>query len=148
PRGRKAVGSEPSLSCRAQLGRPPSGLRARADIERLYPQRIADEDDLLGALVHENECEDPVQPSKEPVAPFLPPVYEDFGVRPRAEPVARSLELAPKLELVINLAVEGHPDGSVLIRHGLSASVNIDDAEAAVSQHELRRAGEVLSSTE
>ena len=48
-----------------------------------------------------------------------------------AELVAARDQVLPEFLVVVDLAVEDHPDGPVFVRDGLVAGAEIDDAEAA-----------------
>ena len=43
---------------------------------------------------------------------------------------------------IVNLPVENHPDGPILIRHGLLSAIDIDDAQTSMPQSETSEAGE------
>jgi hypothetical protein len=44
------------------------------------------------------------------------------------------LQLVPQFLVVVDLAVEDHPDGPVLVCHGLLAAIEVDDAEPPHAQ--------------
>jgi len=52
--------------------------------------------------------------------------------------VAERLELAADVRVVVDFAVEAHPDGAVLVRQRLLPGAQIDDAEAAMRQRRVR----------
>ena len=52
-----------------------------------------------------------------------------------AESVAGVLQLAPERKMVVDLAVEGDPNGAVRIGHGLGGGIGkVDDGEPAVGE--------------
>src|SRR5580692_9934042 len=57
-----------------------------------------------------------------------------FSVGVGIEAVSALFEIGTQLWKVVNLAVEDHPDGSILVEHWLVASRQVDDTEAAHSQ--------------
>jgi hypothetical protein len=56
-------------------------------------------------------------------------VREHLGVALRPEAVARGLELAAELAVVVELAVLDDGDAPVLVRQGLVAGLEVDDRE-------------------
>ena len=51
-----------------------------------------------------------------------------------AELMAPGLELAPQIEVVVELAVEHDPDTTVFVRHRLRAALEVHDAEPTVPE--------------
>ena len=56
---------------------------------------------------------------------------DGFGVARCPEGVAALFELAPQLAVVVDLAVEHHPDGAVFVANRLLAGLEVDDAQPA-----------------
>ena len=56
----------------------------------------------------------------------------------RAVDVAVRLELPADVGVVVDLAVEDHPDAAVLVRQRLLAGAEIDDAQAAMGERGVR----------
>src|SRR6185295_12166183 len=76
-----------------------------------------------------------VEPVDDILAPFLVAVDDDFGVRPRHERVAASLELVAQLPKVVNLAIESHADRLPIVQHRLVAELGpIDDRQATMPE--------------
>src|SRR5206468_9908622 len=67
-------------------------------------------------------------------APLLVGVDDRFGVGPGPVAMAAALQVAADLAVVVNLAVEDDPDGTVFIRRRLLTGAQIDDAQSAVRQ--------------
>ena len=68
---------------------------------------------------------------------LLVEVHEHFGVALGGEPVAASLELGPKLAVVVDLAVLDDPDRLVLVADRLIAAREIDDGQASRSEADV-----------
>jgi hypothetical protein len=58
----------------------------------------------------------------------------DLAIAFGPEPVAKRGQLAPQLDIVENLAVEGKPDATVLAGQRLGASCSVDKAQPRVAQ--------------
>src|SRR5919108_1851137 len=119
------------LQNRFQLGgERDSGSRLRV-VHRLDAEPVAREEQLLPALVPDREAEHAAQPLDASRPQLLVEVDDRFGIARGAEDVALLLELVPELAIVVDLAVEHDPDGGVLVRHGLLAAGQVDDAQTA-----------------
>ena len=112
---------------RVELGCERKLARAVAVVERLDPERVAGEHDRPRAGVVDGDREHAAQALPQPRAPLLVPVHEHLGVAPRGEPVARALELAAQLQVVVDLAVLHDDDGAVLVGDRLVAAGQVDD---------------------
>ncbi len=97
--------------------------------ERLDPEAVAREHEPAPRRVPDGDREHAAQALPEPVAPLLVAVDEHLGVGARAERVARRLELAHQLAVVVDLAVLDDDDRAVLVRDRLVAAVEVDDRE-------------------
>src|SRR5580693_7825214 len=53
-----------------------------------------------------------------------------FGVAICGEPMPAAEQVAAEFPIVVDLAVENHPDRFVFIRHGLMTGAEVDNAEA------------------
>ena len=106
--------------------------------ERLDPVAVAAAEQHAAPRVPERERPHPVEAVEAVLAPLLVRVHDDFRVGVRAEAVAVRLELAPQLDEVVDLAVEGDPDRPVLVAERLvSRSREVLDREAARAEHEI-----------
>ena len=108
-------------------------------IDQLDAERIAREHEPPSSGVPDRKPEHAVEALEHLVAPLLVSVDDDLGVRPRAERVAESFQLAPQLQKIVDLAVEHHPDGLVLIGHGLMTAREIDDGEPPKAESDRPR---------
>ena len=71
----------------------------------------------------------------EAVAPVPVRLDDDLGVAGREEPVARPLELAPQLVVVVDAAVEGDRDPELGVDHRLGRPLGqVDDLQATVAE--------------
>src|SRR5690349_8696569 len=103
--------------------------------ERLLPQMIGGQEHAPAALVPEGEGKHPAQAANHVTAPLLITVHNHFSVSVRTKLMASRYQFGAQLLEVVDLAVEGDPDGLILIAHGLMAGGReINDGEAAVLQ--------------
>ena len=61
---------------------------------------------------------------------------DGFGVGMRGEAMAARFEVLAQLGIVVNFAVQHHPQRSIFIRERLMAAGQVDDAQAAKSEAE------------
>ena len=111
----------------------------RWPVQRLDAETIAPEQQVTSGSIPVGESEHPAQPLHAPLAVLLVQVHEDLGIRARREAMPPGDELARELAIVVDLAIRRHPDGGVLVRHGLLAAREIDDAEPAHSHSQRAR---------
>src|SRR5690606_28219862 len=64
-------------------------------------------------------------------AVLLVEVGDDLGVGTGAEVVTARFEITAQFGMVVDLAVEGDPDGVVLVGNRLVAALKVDDAQSA-----------------
>ena len=115
---------------RKQHARPGLG-----PVERLDPEVIARDVNLVRSQVRDHDCEHAIQPAQHAVEPVpLVKVEQHFGVGPAAEPEAGGFELRFEVEGVIDLAVAREDDRARRIHHRLMALVgqvkNLEPMEA------------------
>ncbi len=123
---------------RLRLGAEEHAARQRVVEERLDPQPVAHEQQLLGAAVPDRERVHAVQPLQHADAPREVGAQHDLGVALGPELVPRRRELAPQLAVVVDLAAVG--EGDVLVGdHRLAPALDVDDGEAAVADRGARR---------
>ena len=136
------------LQClRAKPGRAPQagehGLDLRGEDQRvaassveqrLDPQMISRQQDSLALHVVNREREHAVQFSHKVVAELLVRMDEPFGIAVRSKAMAALEQALCQLSVVLDVAIESDPDGSILVGEGLRATVNVDDAQTAVSE--------------
>src|SRR5581483_1762313 len=58
-------------------------------------------------------------------------MHQRFGIAVGDETMAARNQVLPQFLVIVDLAVEYHPNGAVLVRDRLVAGAQIDDAEAA-----------------
>ena len=91
-------------------------------VERLDPEVIARDMNLVRPQVRDHDREHAVQPLQHPLEPVaLVEVEEHFGVGPAAESKAGGFELGFVVEGVIDLAVERDDDRAGRVHHRLMA---------------------------
>ena len=106
-------------------------------VDRLLAEAIAREEQPLAPRVPDGEREHPVDALRKRFAPLLVPVDEHLGVAVAAEHVSVRNQLGAQMQVVVDLAVEGDPDGPVLVRHRLGAGRGeIDDRQAPVAERD------------
>ena len=86
------------------------------------------------AHIPNRQTEHSVQVIEHLLAPLLITVDDDFGIGVRAEHVPVSFQFALQFREVVDFAVEDHPDGFFLVRHGLVTARKVDDGEPAKTQ--------------
>src|SRR5262245_59216820 len=102
----------------------------RCVVQRLDAEAIACEQYPTLPAVPDGEGEHAPQMLHAPGAEILVKVHDGFGVTRRPQLVASGFEQIAQLLVVVDLAVEHDPNGSVFVRNRLVAVVQIDDAEA------------------
>ena len=121
----------------AELAREGELSLPKAGVERLDSEPVAGQDETAPARVPERHIPHPVHALEERLSPLRPAVREDLGVGGGRELVAAGLELGPELDVVVDLAAEGHPHLAVGGRERLMAARReIDDGEPDVAQDE------------
>ena len=110
----------------------PTGLAA--DVQWLFADAVAAQDEPFAVCVPQSESKHPAQPAEEIESLFLVEVNNDLGVRSCAEAVPFGFELLTKGREVIDFAVQDNPQGFVFIGDGLMAARNVNDAEAAYAE--------------
>ena len=118
---------------RLQLGRKRDSAIRRPIVQRLDAEPIPRNEEALGAFVPDREREHAAQPMHHVHAIILVQMHEHFRVRPRPHLVPRR-ERGAKRVVVVDLSVEHHVHGGVLIGDRLGPPVHVDDAEAPHSQ--------------
>ena len=115
-------------------------LRERV-VERFDAGPVTAQEQSLGSLVPDPQSKVAVYPLEKAWPMVFVEMNQCFGVRLRAESVSVAAQLLPKLRIVVDLTVEGHPDTVVLVRHRLLAGRRqIDDCQPTVPQGD--RAGQ------
>ena len=62
-------------------------------------------------------------------------MHDDFGVRVGRKPVASRFEVGAKFAVVVDLPVEGDPDGAILIGKRLPPAGEVNDGQPAVAEN-------------
>jgi len=65
-------------------------------------------------------------------------MHDRFGIRTRSEYVAQSFQRPAQRRVIVDFTVEDNEDRSVLVRHRLRATREIDDTETSVAEAETR----------
>src|SRR4051794_6407914 len=95
---------------------------------------IAGHHESLTRAIPEREREHAPQVVDQVIAILLVQGDDDFAIAVGEKPIAVSVELAPQLWIVVDLAVADEPDRSGCIAQRLRAAGNIDDREASMPQ--------------
>ena len=104
-------------------------------VERLDAKDIAGAKELVLLLVPDDEGVHTTQAIEYGLAPLFVAVQEALGVGAAVELIALGLELGTEFLEVVDLAVEDNDDATVLVGHGLSASLGqVEDRQAAEAQ--------------
>ncbi len=106
-------------------------------VERLDAETVADEEQALTFRVPDGEREHAAEIVHAVVAPLFVGVDDRLGVGMRTVAMAARFEIAANAGVVVDFAVEDHPDRSVFIRQRLLSGPQIDDAQAAVGERRV-----------
>src|SRR6266568_3516307 len=87
----------------------------------------------------------PVESLQQAWAPFFPAVNEHLSIGARAKLMSAPLQLAPQIEVVIQLAVENDPNAMVLVGHRLRPTLHVHDAEATMAEGDRTASSKVKS---
>ena len=120
------------LQDRLELGGKHNGaFRQDRVVERLLAEAIARQHERTRALVPHGEGEHPAESVNTALPALLVEVHDHLSVRLRTERMPTGAQLISKLDVVVDLAVEGDPDRPVLVRDRLAAAIQVDDREPA-----------------
>src|SRR6185295_17894666 len=124
---------------RLDLGREQKAAVRGRVIERLLAKAIARREERPARLVPERKREHAVEAGDTVGAELLIEMNDRLGVRARSESMPLRGQRGAVILMVVDLAVERHPDGAVLVRHRLPPGLTeIDDTEAAVREDDAR----------
>jgi hypothetical protein len=104
-------------------------------VERLLADAVACEDEPLAHPVPDGDREHASERRREVGPALLVDVGNHRGVAGPRHVVAAGGQVAPKVVEVVELAVEHGDDVLRLVRHGLLAGLEIDDAEPPMPEH-------------
>ena len=102
--------------------------------ERLLAHPVASQGQPLAGDVPDRQGEHPVELADEFGAVILVKMDQAFGVGAGPEGVTSGEESGSKLGIVVDLAVEGDPDGPVLVAHRLGPPLDVDDREPTMPE--------------
>src|SRR4051812_30682560 len=91
-------------------------------------------EELLLCRIPDRECPLPVQAVNAALAFFLIQMQDDFCVRPRGELVAFLNQLISQFDVVEDFTIERDRKPSVGGGHGLTAALDVNDAQPGMSQ--------------
>ena len=117
-----------------RLGRAVENVVDERRVERLDAEPVPGDDEALGTLVPERECEHAAESGKRVQPP--PPVGTQDDLRIRVRPEGPLAELAAELLVVEDLAVEGDPV-SLAVAQRLIPVLEIDDLEPRVGEADV-----------
>lgn len=130
-----------------RLAREDEAARVAPVIQRLLPEAVAGEGQLSPVRVPDGEGEHPVERRGQLNRwQVLREMRDDLRVAPSSEVMPTELETFPQSAVVVDLAVEGHTDTTVLRRDRRIAGRKIDDRQACLTdtaEADLERTGGV-----
>ncbi len=126
------------------LGAEVEVATAMRDVERLDAHAVADEHQAALRLGPEGGGEHAAQARERVGVPFEEGSQDGFGIAGRVETVAALDQLAAKLGVVVDLAVEDQDGVAVIAAHGLLAVLQVDDFEANSAEGHIRGFPDVL----
>src|SRR5690606_31752054 len=103
-------------------------------VERLLAQMIARHQQAPAARIPECECEHAAKVLEEPIAVALIERDDDFAIAVREEDMSASLEIAPELSIVVDLAIGDEADRTVVAAQRLCAAPQVDDRKPPMTQ--------------
>ncbi len=134
----RCAGDARVLEERLQLGCEAEPPRHGAVVERLDPQAIAGEVQLVGARVDDREGEHPCQAGDRRGSPLLIGAQHRLGVRMvRHESMPRAGKLCAQLGVVVQLPVEHDAGTGALRADGLFSTCDVDDGQSPHPDGEL-----------
>ncbi len=124
------------------MGQQGLGLRAEGQAaagqlaveERFLTHPVPGQDQPAEPAVPDRQREHAVQAADEIRALLLVEMDQALGVRRRPVAMPLRLQLPAQLQLVVQLAVVGHPDRTVLVRQRLGTAGHVDDREPPMPQ--------------
>jgi hypothetical protein len=128
------AGREPRGYQGLELGRERDSPGPPGDVERLYPQAVAREQQALGRGIPDRKGEHAAQLRDAVRAELLVEVEDGLGVAVGAQHVPAGYEPAAQLLVVVDLAVEDDRFGAVFVEDRLLAPGQVDDTEPSHSE--------------
>ncbi len=119
---------------RLRLAREADDAVLQAPGERAPAHPVAGDHQSAAPLVPQADGPVALERVDEVDPVLLVEVRDHLGVGLRREAVAALLELGPERAEVVDLAVERHPDGSVLVRERLLPGDEVGDRQPAVAE--------------
>src|SRR5439155_12649795 len=89
----------------------------------------------LVRFVPYGQCKHAAEPLNEVDTPLLVGVREDFSVSMRVEGVSAQHEFGAEILEIVDFAILNCANRPILIRHGLTAALKIDDREPPCVDH-------------
>src|SRR6185312_5053835 len=106
-------------------------------IQRLLAKPVAGQKQATLPTIVNRESEHAVEPQRQFLAPFLPAMDEDLGIRMmRGKAMAAMHQLLTQLPVIVEFAVEDDPDLAVLVPHRLVAAGEIDDRQPPMPEED------------
>ena len=129
---------------RADLGgEEQAALAVFGHKQRFFAHAVACQDEGLAGLVPQGEGKHAIQARDEIDTPATVGLEHDLGVARCAEMHAALLQLAAQVSEIVYFAVDDDEKTSAGVPHRLvGGGTEIDDAEAAVAQHQWARGGD------
>jgi hypothetical protein len=127
------------------LGSEHELLAPPAVIQGLDPQTVARQEELPALRIPDRERKHPDQAIHHPGPELFIEMHQRLRVALRFETVAPALQLVAQFPVVIDFAVEGHPDRPIFVGQGLAAARHVDDAQPDMAESRLRVAVDSFS---
>jgi hypothetical protein len=124
----------PGCEERFYLGGQVQRVLANRVVEGFNPESIAHGQQQLVRFVPEHKGEFPAQVSDAMRAELFVEVQGDLAIRARAEAVTALFQLTTLALDVIKLAVHDAADALILVRDGLVAGRQVDDAQPSMAE--------------
>ena len=118
-----------SLKERRQFGGKQQLAVALVHEQRLLAEAVARQEQASAGLVPESEGEHALQRVDQRVAELLVQVHEHLGVAARGEAMTARGQILAQARVVVDLAVEDHPNRAVLVAERLVPALDVHDRQ-------------------
>ena len=136
--GIKAERDHACLYQHPQLGCEEKGISEWNEVEGFFPHPIAAQDQLAPACVPKRKCIHASQAVDKSRSVLLVRMDDRFTITAGREYVSASFKLTAQFDVIVDLAVGDEREASVLVVEGLPSGLQVDDAQPAHRQGNVR----------
>src|SRR4029077_6069742 len=113
-----------------QLGAEDDAFGVRRVEQGFFANAVACEQELSFLRIPKGDGKHSPEPAKTVLAEFFVQVNDRLGIRVRRKVMAAALQFTPQFGVVVDFAVQHDPEPAILVRNGLMAAGQVDDAES------------------